>query len=151
MKFLRLAFICSALFIAVLPVWPQALPDGNQSEELFYFVGLRLDDLIARFGIPQAVHAVRGNEYWQDDVVFVYSEGDFYIYRDRVWQIGLRSVFGFRIGDAKALAMLVLGDKAQDRGDFILFPIPGGYWPLSLRISVSEGRISGIFVYRSDF
>ena len=142
--------MCSVLFavlvMAVSPVWSQA-----PNDEILLFVGLKLDDLMMRFGIPQSVHAVRGGEIWQDDVVFVYNEGDFYIFRDRVWQIGLRTALGMRIGDAMAVAQLTLGESAQDRGDYFLYRIPGSTWPVSLRVNISAGRISGIFVFREDF
>jgi hypothetical protein len=139
------------LLAALLQLSAQILPGAGQQDELLSFVGLKLDDLVMRFGIPQSVHAARGGEHWQDDVVFVYNEGDFYIFRDRVWQIGLRTAYGIRIGDAKAVALLTFGDRAQDHGDYILYPLPGGNWPLSLRVNISDGRISGIFVYRQDF
>ncbi|MDR3146416.1 MAG: hypothetical protein LBU21_09065, partial [Treponema sp.] len=48
-------------------------------------IGLSLDELVAGRGVPESVYAVRGGEDWQDDVVFVYPDGDYYIYRDRVW------------------------------------------------------------------
>ena len=145
---LRLFFICSIFFIKILPLWPQV--QGEQ-DELLTFVGLKLDALVMRFGIPFTVHVARGAEDWQDDVVFVYDEGDFYIYRDRVWQIGLKSAMGMKIGDTKAVALLVLGEKAKDEGDYILYPLPGGGWPVSLRVNFSAGRISAIYVFRPDF
>ena len=135
------------LFLTVLPV--QAQP--AQSDEILFVVGLRLDDVMMRFGIPQSVHTARGAEVWQDDVVFVYNEGEFYIFRDRVWQIGVRSVYGLRIGDTRAVVLLALGERAQDRGDYILYQIPGSTWPLSLRVNITAGRISGFFVFREDF
>ena len=145
---LRLFFLCSIFFIKVLPLWSQV--QGEQ-DELLSFVGLKLDALVMRFGIPPTVHAVRGEEDWQDDVVFVYDEGDFYIYRDRIWQIGLKSAMGLKIGDTKAVALLVLGEKAKDEGDYILYPLPGGGWPVSLRVNISAGRIAAIYVFRPDF
>ena len=114
-------------------------------------MGLKLEDLFLRYGAPKTVHAARGDEDWQDDVVFVYNEWDFYIYRDRVWQIGLKSGYGVKIGDPKVAALMVLADKAQDKGDYLLYPITGGVWPLSLRINFTAGRISGIFVFRTDY
>jgi len=141
--------ICAVLLIAAPQLWPQQAGSGN--EDIISTIGLRLEDLFLRYGAPKEVHAVRGEEHWQDDVVFVYNEWDFFIYRDRVWQIGLKSGYGIKIGDAKAAALLVLADKARDNGDYLLYPITGGAWPLSLRVNFNAGRISGIFVYRSDY
>jgi hypothetical protein len=56
-----------------------------------------------------------------------------------------------KIGDTKAAALIALADKAQDKGDYLLYPITGTVWPLSLRVNFNSGRISGIFVYRTDF
>ncbi|GHV36019.1 hypothetical protein AGMMS50268_34740 [Spirochaetia bacterium] len=120
------------------------------------FIGLTLEALINRFGAPQSVYAVRGLEDWQDDVVFVYPQADFYVYRDRVWQIGLQSAYGIRIGDPRAAAVLAMGDGAQDFEDHILLSLPGKSWPLMLRVNLggiaaAAGGVSALFVYRPDF
>ena len=143
--------LCVTLVTVLPPLWPQAvLPEGQYGEPLS-FVGMRLDELFRRLGPPQSVYAARGEERWQDDVVFTYSEGDFYIYRDRVWQIGLKSAYGLRVRDARTVALLVLGNNAHDQGDYMLYSFSGGAWPISLRVNFSEGVISAIFVYRPDF
>jgi len=139
--------ICAALLIAGPHLWPQQ----GGSDDIVSNIGLKLEDLFLRFGAPRTVHAARGDEDWQDDVVFVYSELDFYIYRDRVWQIGLKSGYGMKIGDAKAIALLALADKAREEGDYLLYPLTGSAWPLSLRVNFTAGKISGIFVFRTDF
>ena len=141
--------ICAVLLTAGPALMSQQ--DGSRDDDIISNIGLRLEDLFQRFGAPKQVHAVRGDEDWQDDVVFVYSEWDFYIYRDRVWQIGLRSGYGVKIGDSKTAALLALADKAQNNGDYLLYPITGGTLPLSLRVNFNNGRISGIFVFRTDF
>ena len=148
---LRVLF-CIIFLIAVIPLFPQAaLSAESLNSEPFSFIGMKLDDVLKRFGTPRSVYASRGSEQWQDDVVFVYGEGDFYVYGDRVWQVGLKSVFGIKAGDVKAVALLVLGETARDEGDYLLYNIPGAGWPLSLRVNFSAGRVSAIFVYRPDF
>jgi len=141
--------ISAVLLIAGPCLWSQQ--DLSRYDEIISNIGLRLEDLFFRYGAPKTVHAVRGDEDWQDDVVFVYNEGDFYIYRDRVWQIGLKSGYGMKVGDTKASVLLALADNAQDNGDYLLYPIPGSVWPMSLRVNFNSGRVSGIFVYRTDF
>ena len=121
-------------------------------DDSFSLVGMKLADLIERFGAPRAVLAARGIETWQDDVVFQYAEGDFYIYRDRVWQVKVASVRGISLGDPKQAAVLVMGNAAEDRGDHLLMPVTGRDWPLMLRVNVnSAGAVSSIFIYRPDF
>ena len=122
-------------------------PNGEPSS----FVGMQLEELFARFGLPGRVYAARGEEDWQDDVVFVYGEGDFYIYRDRVWQVGITSIYDIKIGDAKAVALLSLGGNGRDEGDYLVYNIAGYGWPLSLRINFDGGKVSAMYVYRPDY
>ncbi|MCL2878892.1 MAG: hypothetical protein FWF29_01485 [Treponema sp.] len=115
------------------------------------YIGLQLDDLITQFGPPESVYSSRGQELWQDDVVFVYLEGDFYIFKDRVWQVKIKNAYGVSVGDPKAAAILALGDEAEDQGDFILLPLPPAGWPITLRMNFNAaGKVSGIFIYRPD-
>jgi len=138
----RAAFLFLLLFITLPAI----------ADEPFSFVGLRLAELIERFGVPKAVFASRGNELWQDDVVFQYDEGDFYIYRDRVWQVRLSSVNGVSVRDRKQVALLVMGDDVRDMGDHLLLPVSGNSWPMMFRVNISpEGLVSAIYIYRSDY
>jgi hypothetical protein len=115
-------------------------------------IGLTLEDMVARFGAPDSVYAVRGLETWQDDVVFVYGDREFYLYRDRVWQLGLKSAYGVTLGDSRSVLPLLLGDDIQVFDEYTLFTLPGRGWPLAIRCNVDAGgAVSAIFIYRSDF
>ena len=116
------------------------------------FVGFTLNDLVSRFGTPRSVYPARGLEEWQDDVVFAYGQGDFYIHRDRVWQLSLRAIRGINIGDSRSVVSLVLGSTAETRGNSIFYPINDRSWPLMLRCDFDNaGRVQAIFIYRADF
>ena len=147
----RFSLFCFTFLITVFPLFSQPVVSEERKEAPFSYIGMKLDEMFSRFGPPQSVHADRGDEHWQDDVVFIYGEGNFYVYRDRVWQVGVKSVFGINIGDVKAVASLVLGDTVKDEGNYLLYNVPGGGWPVTLRINISSGRVSAIFVYRPDF
>ena len=137
------------LFFA-FPAWPQEPTAVNRDP--LSFVGMRLAELFEAFGVPVAVSAARGNELWQDDVIFQYAEGDFYIFKDRVWQVKLPSAYGISLRDSRAVALLVLGDEVQDQGDYLLMPLPAVGWPLMLRVNFnSTGLVSAIYVYRPDY
>jgi hypothetical protein len=139
------------LFLLAFPVWAQHTAIVNTDERLS-FVGMTLAEVIERFGAPRTVFTARGNELWQDDVVFQYPEGDFHFYRDRVWQVRLTSVSGISNRDRKAAVLLILGNTAEDRGDHVLFSISGRDWPLMLRVNFNNsGLVSAIYVYRPDF
>jgi hypothetical protein len=145
----RAAFLLLLLFLT-LPLWTQERLVNV--DEQFSFVGLRLEELIERFGPPKTVFAARGSELWQDDVVFQYDVGDFYIYRDRVWQVRLSSVRGISVRDPKQVALLVMGDNVQDMGDHLLLPVSGNNWPMMFRVNINQaGLVSAIYIYRSDY
>jgi hypothetical protein len=146
------ALFCSIFLVLAPPLWSQnSLTVPMQQDEPLSLIGMKLDELINRFGPPQIVHAARGEEHWQDDVVFVYTDSDFYIYRDRVWQIGVKAAYNIKIGDTKAVALFALGETAQDMGDYVLYTVLSGAWPVSLRVNCNAGRVSAIFVYRTDY
>jgi lipid II:glycine glycyltransferase (peptidoglycan interpeptide bridge formation enzyme) len=140
-------------------LWPQSggtstlgrIDDRELAGDPASLIGLNLETLFSRYGTPESVHAVRGLEPWQDDVVFVYNDWDLYIYKDRVWQLGLKSAYGVSLGDRREAVLLTAGEKAQVFDGYVLFPLSGHSWPLVLRANLdSSGLVSAIFVYRSD-
>ncbi|MDR2942417.1 MAG: hypothetical protein LBV17_07495 [Treponema sp.] len=144
----RLLFLLLLFF--ALPLWPQE--QAGATADPFSLVGMKLAELVERFGPPIAVFAVRGNEIWQDDVVFQYAGADFFIVKDRVWQVKLASALGINSGDPKQAALLALGAKAQDVGDHLLMSLAGKDWPLMFRVNINNtGRVAAIFIYRPDF
>ncbi|MDR1565795.1 MAG: hypothetical protein LBS48_00745 [Treponema sp.] len=151
---MRLYIPGAALLLVLLvpPVWAQTGTPASQAGEPASFIGLTLEELIGRFGVPQAVYAVRGLEEWQDDVVFVYPQGDFYVFRDRVWQIGLKSAYRIRAGDPKSAVFLALGEGVSDKGDHVLCSLGGLNWPVTMRCNFDgTGNVSDIFIFRSGF
>jgi hypothetical protein len=144
---MRFRFLLLFVLLIAKPfLWAQVSDDAR------LLVGLKLADLVARFGPPQSVYAARGQEPWQDDVVFTYSEGDFYIFKDRVWQVGLKSARNVSVGDPRQAVLLALGEGALDQGDHVLLPLPDNGWQLMLRVNLNaSGRVSAIFIYRPDY
>ena len=148
------AFFSLLFLFYVLPLYPQdrAVNTSYGTDEKLSFVGMTLAELIERFGVPKTVIAARGNELWQDDVIFRYNDGDFYIYSDRVWQIKFTSALGISNKDLKPAVLRVLGNNAEDMGDHVLLHISGMNWPLMLRVNFSNsGQVSAIYLYRPDF
>jgi hypothetical protein len=143
--------------LAVLIILPNGLRAqagaAPSEDDPSSYIGLTLAELMRRFGAPRAVYPVRGLEAWQDDVVFAYDRGDFYILSDRVWQVGLRAAGGVKAGDSWGEALLALGSKAGIRynSDSIFQPLDGGSWPMALRYDFDrDGKVRMIFIYRAD-
>jgi hypothetical protein len=115
------------------------------------FIGMSVTELFENFGPPAAVYASRGIETWQDDVVFEYSGVDFYIYKDKVWQLSLNAGKGIQTGDPRAAVLLVLGETAKDNGGHILGRLRNASWPLEWRFNIEDGKVSAIYLYRMDY
>jgi hypothetical protein len=114
-------------------------------------IGMSVSELIENFGAPGAVYASRGVEPWQDDVVFEYSGVDFYIYKDKVWQLSLDAGYGISKGDPRAAVLLVLGEAAEDNEKYILGRLRDTSWPIEWRFNIENGRVSAIYLYRMDY
>ena len=152
-RFLRIVPAAALLFFAVAapPLWSQAETEQNKGNDPEQYVGLTLTDLFQRFGAPRSVYASRGLEQWQDDVIFVYDQGDFYIYKDRVWQVGLKEAAGIKTGDSRAVVSLVLGTKAESRENSIFCSLDADAWPMMLRFDFDkDDKVLAIFIYRTD-
>jgi hypothetical protein len=115
------------------------------------FIGMNVTELFENFGPPAAVYASRGIETWQDDVVFEYAGVDFYIYKDKVWQLSLDSGRGINMGDPRAAVLLVLGETAQDKNSYIVGRQRNTSWPLEWRFNIEGGKVSAIYLYRMDY
>ena len=112
----QIFFLLLILFLS-LPSWAQERPlnTGLSNEEQYAFIGMKLEDVIEKYGPPRSVASARGVELWQDDVVFQYTGVDFYFYIDRVWQVKFVTTHNISNGDKKADAMLTLGENAKDK------------------------------------
>jgi hypothetical protein len=144
-----LPFLCGVLLASALPAQTGT---GPVPEDPVLLIGLSLDTLVFRYGPPQSVYAVRGLEEWQDDVVFVYNDWDLYIFQDRVWQVGLKSAYGIFLGDPQGVAPLILGEEVRNFEGYLLYSLPPRSWPIQMRMNLdAQGRISAIYIYRSDF
>ncbi|MCL2128949.1 MAG: hypothetical protein FWH35_01165 [Treponema sp.] len=156
----RAAFFLIVFFSASSIRAQARVPEDDPSS----LIGYSLAELISRYGIPKSVYPVRGHQEWQDDVVFVYDRFDLYIYKDRVWQAGVREIKGIKIGDLKSLVTLVFGTPGGEprlgsaapsgvelTGNSIIYSINENAWPVSLRFDFDDtGRVRAIFIYRTD-
>ncbi len=121
-------------------------------------LGYTVSRLVAELGAPAKVYAVRGEEAWQDDVVFDYAAGfSFFLYEDHVWQILVSPsygfpVFGFLPGSAAERIVSMLGSPSSASETMVEWILPAEAWPVRLRGRLGDnGDISELYLYRADF
>jgi hypothetical protein len=135
------------LILCSVSVWSQY----DYANDPASLVGASIGDLFTSFGAPQSVYATRGPNTWQDDVVFAYGDWEFYVYRDRVWQISLKAAYGIKIGERREVIPLVLGNGVQIYDGFTLYTYSNRSWPTTIRFNTDQyGLVTAIFIYRAD-
>ncbi|MBN2875196.1 MAG: hypothetical protein JXM71_08875 [Spirochaetales bacterium] len=126
-------------------------------EDPAVLLGLSPAQAIERFGAPSRVFAVRGEEAWQDDVVFDYDGVALFLFKDRVWQLRVAApytapVLGFLVGSTLERAVSALGVPDTELAGAYEWVLPGEAWPVRLRaVPDASGAIAELYVYRADF
>jgi hypothetical protein len=133
-------------------LFAQELSETESVTDPASYVGLTLEALFAELGMPTSVHAVRGNESWQDDVVFVYPNIEVYIFKDRVWQICPVSIYNMKMSDSIDQVKIKMGEPLIETEKYLLYKLPSQAWPMMMRINLNEEKLAAsFFLYRSDF
>jgi hypothetical protein len=137
---------------------PAAAPPSPELD-LPALVGLTLPEATQRFGAPEQVFCARGEESWQDDVVFFYA-GHLYLfwYQNRVWQARVDEHFAGSFLASRALAMhrsreevlAALGPPMRELGDSLVYHLEDRGYPVRLRLYFREGLLADAYCYRGD-
>jgi hypothetical protein len=143
--FLLLMFFAAVFFL-------HAQEHNSAAVDPSSYVGFTLEKLFEELGMPTSVHAVRGNEFWQDDVVFVYPSIEIYIFKDRVWQVCPVSVYNMNMGDSVDQIKMTMGEPLIAAEQYFLYRLPSQAWPMMFRINLDqEKKAASFFMYRADF
>jgi hypothetical protein len=131
---------------------PAYLPDDSAS-----FLGLGLSSALERCGTPASVGVLRGEEAWQDDVVFSYAAGySLFWVGNKLWQIRFGkgysgSVYGLFIGDKPEKIYSILGTPYYQGDGGLVYRLPYRSYPVRLRLVLTNGAVSDFYLYRADF
>lgn len=142
------AFFAACLFLA-----GELFAAGDPADIL----GLTLKEAYGRFGVPEEVMPVRGDDPRQDDVVFRYAGGvSLFWYRGRVWQVRLDAAFpgsvrGLVVGSSRNDVVAALGQPFHAEEDWLLYHFAGNGFPVRLRLFFSGDRLDDAYLYRGDF
>ena len=120
-------------------------------------IGLTIPEAFDRYGTPARLFSLRGDEEWQDDVVFFYSDYLYlYWFQDRVWQIRYDSrhsgeVAGLKMGQSLDAVSAIIGPPHYGGTGSLFYDLRDSGFPLRLRLAFKDGRLNDIYIYRSDF
>jgi hypothetical protein len=120
-------------------------------------LGFSPAQLIASYGPPARVFALRGAEPWQDDVVFDYISFSAFIFMDRVWQLRIGAdypepILGFQPSASLERIEASLGLPATREPGKYEWSLPSRGWPVRLRAVNDEfGAVRELYLYRADF
>jgi len=121
------------------------------------YIGLDLKAALDALGSPQEVFSFRGPEESQDNVVFYYSDFLYlFWYRNRVWQVRCdrrfaKPLFGVAMRMPREVIERTSRRQLAARGDSLFFDLDEAKFPLRVRLVFSNGSLSDLYVYRSDF
>jgi hypothetical protein len=143
------------LLLAAAAAAAQVPPDRDDLD-LPTLVGLTLQEALERWGAPAEVFAARGEEPWQDDVVFYYPPG-FYLfwYQNRVWQARVDARFGgtflnLSMGRSREQVLAALGPPMREVGDSLVYHLEDRGYPVRLRLYFRGGTLADAYCYRGD-
>lgn len=127
-----------------------------EGKQLIPYIGCDPKKAFAAFGCPVSLNVLRGAEPSLDDVVSVHEAGVYlFWFRDRVWQIGFGSYFtgtfeGVKIGMKEADLTAKLGKPLLRDEKMIVYEIFHREFPVSMRFVIEQGKVSEMYLYRSD-
>jgi len=120
-------------------------------------LGYRLQQAVEEWGPPQELAVSRGNEAWQDSVVFYYADHSYlYWWGNRLWQIRFDKrykgeILGVEIGLERSEVLKRLGKPFTVSDNDLLYQLPDRGFPIRLRLIFSNDRLSDVYLYRADF
>jgi hypothetical protein len=144
-----------AVVVALLALAANAAAAGpGDPTEL---IGMDPAQAFAALGAPAGILTQRGAVANEDDVIFFYPDFRYvFWFGNRVWQVCYDrryagTVLGFSIGMGRAEAESAAPGRLQESGGSLYLSVDTGRFPLRIRLAMTEGRITDIYVYRSDW
>lgn len=120
------------------------------------WLGLSSNEASGRLGLPLETENLFGEASLGAGTVERFGGGlSLYLYEDRLWQIRfaegyLGSVYGIFVGDPAEKVVSTLGTPWSVSGQVLMYRLAWRGYPVRLRIVVTDGKASDIYLYRAD-
>ncbi len=134
-----------------------ALPAGADDVDPTRYIGMDLATAVDAIGLPQQMFTWRGSDEKRDNVVFYYPNQLYlFWFRDRVWQVRFDrrytgQIFGLTFAMPEDLVLATIPWTTVASGDSLFFDINNSSYPMRVRLVFTNGFLSDMYIYRSDF
>jgi hypothetical protein len=121
------------------------------------YLGMDLARAVATLGLPRDIFAWRGADAASDNVVFYYPDSLYlFWFRDRVWQVRYDRrfsgpVLGLTLGMSRDEVIQASARSYIASGNSLYYDIDGAGFPVRVRLVFDAGRLTDMYVYRSDY
>ena len=145
------------LLLLLLLSLPLAADETLSEPDFAALLGKTPGEVMDILGPPEELYAHRGDEIWQDNVVFFYSRRLYlFWFGNRVWQIRLDREFGgtfltCSMGDSREKVIRILGDPFSEDERSLIYKLPDRGYPVSLRLFFKDVGLDDLYLYRGDF
>ncbi|MBN1798622.1 MAG: hypothetical protein JW822_08585 [Spirochaetales bacterium] len=144
--------VCETFLWQLLSQIPQT--NGKNSID---WLGMDLETVYKKFGVPQEVFCYRADKKEDDNVVFYYKDHIYlFWFENRVWVVRFDERFkheflGIKMGMPREQILEILGDKFKETEDSLVFYLPDQGFPVRLRLFFKENMLFDAYVYRGDY
>jgi len=121
------------------------------------YIGLDLKSALNALGAPKEVFSFRGQDDAQDNVVFYYPDFLYlFWYRNKVWQVRCdrrfaKPLFGVAMGMPREVIERTSDKRFTAVRESLYFDLDDAKYPTRVRLVFSNGALTDLYVYRSDF
>jgi hypothetical protein len=149
------AFILLLNYLCVNPVYTYG--EQGTGAAIQAWLGLDLDAVYKKFGVPQEVFSYRADPAAADNVVFYYKNHIYlFWYENRVWVVRFderyeQEFLGLKMGMSREDVLDILGGTFTESADSLIFYLPDRGYPVRLRLFFKVDVLFDAYLYRGDF
>lgn len=130
----------------------------EESPEIREYLGFTMQNIWDTFGVPAEVFPFRGEDEWQDNVVFYYPNHVYlFLFDNRVWQIRIDSRYEknitgtIKMGTSKDTILRRLGEAFYEDSESCMYILPDHGVPVRMRLFFKDDTLNDVYIYRGDF
>ncbi|OHD12377.1 MAG: hypothetical protein A2Z96_02195 [Spirochaetes bacterium GWB1_48_6] len=145
-------FLLSLWFTSPVALFSQEVETWDVTQLL----GLTPPQAMEILGIPTEIYPLKVTETQWQPILYYPKNIYLFLHQNRVWQLRLDNRYteafqGIKMGMGKLEIVELMGPPLGEEETFLIYNLKYKNFPRRLRLILSEGKLTDIFVYRSDF